>query len=220
MRYFAIATIALPYVLAAPYRLPGEIFSRQTNTSCNLSETPQPTNTLTPPAAGLELVLIALGHGTQNYTCANASTGTAPASIGAVAQLFNASCEVATNKLDLGSIEESNAAIGAHFFFDNTTPEFDIIGIGETQTKKIAVDSTTPSAADVPWLMLEAQSSGSTSTVRQIYRLNTKGGVAPTTCEGRSAVVTVDYTAQYWVYASSAEVAERRRKRSLVRPVV
>ncbi|KAF1962743.1 hypothetical protein CC80DRAFT_565272 [Byssothecium circinans] len=216
---FALAAIALPFALAAPYRLASDIFRRQDNGSaCKLAGTPQPANTLTPPASDLTLVLIALGKGTQNYSCADSSATTIPASNGAVAQLFNASCEVASNEPDFGTITESGAAIGAHFFFDMSTPEFDIIGLGETQTKKIDVDSTTPAATDVPWLRLEAQTSGTTSAVKQIYRLNTKGGVAPKTCEGQAAVVTVEYTAQYWMYASTSDIAARR-KRSLNAPV-
>ncbi|KAF2115620.1 hypothetical protein BDV96DRAFT_471100, partial [Lophiotrema nucula] len=163
--------------------------------TCDLAAVPQPTSTLTPPAADLSLVLIALGKGTQNYTCASA-TGV-PSAIGAVAQLFNASCAVAEG--NLGSVTEDASAIGAHFFVDNTTPDFDIIGLGNTELKK-AESMAAPQATDVPWLRLEAQQQGTTSPVKQIYRLNTVGGVAPASCEGQGEVVTVDYEAQYWVY--------------------
>jgi hypothetical protein len=58
-------------------------------------------------------------------------------------------------------------------------------------------------AADVKWLRLQAQAAGSTSTVKQIYRLNTVGGLAPKSCAGmaQGQVVTVQYEAQYWIYA-------------------
>lgn len=215
-----VAALALPLTLAAPYRLPSEIFRRQdngTNGTCSLAGLQQPANTLTAPAADLELALIALGQGTQNYTCANATA--TPAAIGAVASLFNASCAVANNAA-LGSIEEEGASIGAHFFVDNTTPEFDIIGLGETQAKK-AEAVAAPQATDVPWLRLEAQQQGTTSAVKQIYRLNTKGGVAPATCEGQTdgSTITVEYEAQYWIYASSEQLAARRMKRSLGMPL-
>ncbi|KAF2256861.1 hypothetical protein BU26DRAFT_387491, partial [Trematosphaeria pertusa] len=164
--------------------------------SCNLADLQQPTNTMTPPSADLELALIALGQGTQNYTCANATS--APAAIGALANLFNASCAVANNAL--GSVQE-DAAIGMHFFVDSTTPDFDIIGLGNTQMKKVE-SMAAPQATDVPWLRLEAQQQGTTSAVKQVYRLNTVGGVAPTSCDGQTAgsVVTVEYQAQYWIY--------------------
>jgi hypothetical protein len=39
--------------------------------------------------------------------------------------------------------------------------------------------------------------------VKEIYRLNTVGGMAPATCEGKKVgdVVVVPYQAQYWIYA-------------------
>jgi hypothetical protein len=204
---FAIAALTLPFALAAPYRLPSEIFRRQDNGSCDLSGIQQPTNTMTPPTADLELALIARGRGTQNYTCADAAAK--PAAIGAVANLFNASCTVASG--NLGSIAEEG--IGMHFFADATTPEFDIIGLGETQTKKVE-SMAAPQVANVPWLRLEAQQQGTTSPVKQIYRLNTVGGVAPANCEGQEAnsVVTVTYEAEYWVYASTEELAARKKR--------
>lgn len=209
---FAIVAAVLPFALAAPYRLPSGLFRRQDNGSCDLSSVQQPTNALTPPAANLELALIARGQGTQNYTCADAASK--PAAIGAVADLFNASCTVASG----GSINVEEDAVGKHFFPDNTTPEFDIIGLGATQFKKVE-NVTAPQATDVPWLKLEAV--GAASVVKQIYRLNTKGGLAPADCGGQEAnsVVTVAYEAEYWVYASTEELAARRMKRSLTMPV-
>lgn len=196
----------------APKRLPYTIFARQDNGTCDLSTLPQPANTMTPPTPDLTLALIALGRGTQNYTCPNATA--VPAAIGAVATLFNASCAVATNTL--GSITEDAKSIGAHFFVDNTTPDFDIIGLGNTQAKKVE-SMAAPEATNVPWLKLQAQAGASTGPVRQIYRLNTVGGVAPTNCEGVAAggTVTVDYEAQYWVYAATEELNARRKRRSL-----
>lgn len=215
------AITLLPLALAAPAPPPrGPPFpnrGRQNNTttpeapaapaapSCDLSGVAQPANTLTPPTADMQLILVALGQGTQNYTCADATS--VPAAIGAVAQLFNASCALAGNPSasteSLGSIEESQAAIGAHFFVDNTTPDFDIIGLGNTEAKKAEEIASPQGSANVKWLRLVPQAQGSTSAVKEIYRLNTVGGVAPSDCAGRAAgeVVTVDYEAQYWIYA-------------------
>ncbi|KAL6711324.1 hypothetical protein ACN47E_005855 [Coniothyrium glycines] len=172
--------------------------------SCNLNNVAQPSNTLQPPSADLQLILIALGQGTQNYTCSSPTA--TPFAIGAVAQLFNASCEVSANPsaatTALGSITES-PAIGAHFFVDNTTPDFDIFGLGNTQAKKVEDTNAPQPAKDIKWLRLQAQTQGTTSSVKEIYRLNTVGGLAPGSCEGKAAgeVVTVEYQAQYWVYA-------------------
>lgn len=215
------AIALLPIALAAPQgiprgppiRLPRPVRGRQNATvnttvpgapNCDLSGVSQPANALTPPAADLSLVLVALGEGTQNYTCGVDLT-VAPTAIGAVAQLFDASCALSNNpSADTPSLEfiEETTAIGSHFFFDNTTPDFDIIGLGNTRTKKVEETLAPQPSANIKWLRLEAQAQ-STSAVKQIYRLNTVGGLAPTNCEGREPgeVVTVAYEAQYWIYA-------------------
>lgn len=207
-----VLTVALPTTHSKHARLPSSLFARQDNNTCNFSGTPQPPNALTPPTPDLSLVLIAQGVGTQNYTCASANS--TPAAIGAVANLFNISCAVADGTL--GSINEDPAAIGAHFFFDATTPEFDIIGLGNTLTKKVE-NVTAPAAGNVPWLRLEAQAQGTTSAVRQIYRLNTEGGVAPSTCADAVAgeTVTVQYKAEYWIYACTKTMNKLRQKSRL-----
>ncbi|KAI4625979.1 hypothetical protein J4E80_003113 [Alternaria sp. BMP 0032] len=216
---FLTAFALIPMAMTAPSRLP-QIHPRQNcddtaNTtaptepaqpgapSCDLSGSQQPASALPPPTADMSLVLVALGMGTQNYTCSNATA--TPAAIGALAQLFNASCEISSNPTagtaSLGRVQES-ASIGTHFFLDTTTPDFDILGLGNTVAKKVD-DTPAPDATkDVKWLRLEAQTA-STSGVKMVYRLNTVGGMAPATCDGMTPgqVVTVDYEAQYWVYA-------------------
>lgn len=200
MLYSSIfAACALPLAFAAPFCI------RQNNTTnetaaCDLSNVSQPTNALTPPSADLRLVLVAHGEGTQNYTCATpAST---PSAIGAVAELYNASCDVANPTEAQNNIVQA-AAIGNHFFADLTTPDFDIPGLGNTKSKKVEEVAAPNPSADIKWLRLQAQADGSTSQVKFIYRLNTAGGLAPANCEGRAAgeVVTVRYQAQYWIYA-------------------
>ncbi|KAF2497367.1 hypothetical protein BU16DRAFT_312652 [Lophium mytilinum] len=221
----AVSVSAAPYVqrpVRGPTRRPSPFPPRQTNVSaggsCDLSATAQPANTLPVVSSGLQLALIAAGTGTQNYTCANSSSTTLPVAIGAVASLTNASCAVASG--NLGSINEDAAAIGMHFFVDSTTPDFDIIGLGNTELKKNAA-MTAPAesdgSVDVPWLKLVAQTAGTTSAVKEVYRLVTKGGTAPATCEGQdpAAVVQVDYQAQYWFYVSTAEVAARRKRAAI-----
>jgi hypothetical protein len=214
---FLTAIALLPSALAMPSRLPRPIFRRCDNETatnatipaaptCDLSNIQQPASTLKAPTPDMQLVLVAFGEGTQNYTC-GANLTAPPTAIGAVAQLFDASCEIANDPsaktTALGMIEESAKSIGAHFFVDNTTPDFDIIGLGNTQAKK-AEDCPAPApTADVKWLRLEARAEGSTSSVKEIYRLNTVGGMAPSSCEGRTAgeIVVVPYQAQYWIYA-------------------
>jgi hypothetical protein len=145
------AITLLATVSAAPPRLPSSYYRRCANetsndtapapvtSSCDLSGLSQPSHTLAPPSADLALVMVALGKGTQNYTC-GANLTAAPAAIGAVAQLFDASCAMVNDPTAgtkaLGMIEESAKSVGAHFFVDGTTPDFDIIGLGNTQAKK------------------------------------------------------------------------------------
>lgn len=143
------------------------------------------------PDTANTLVLIAQGVGTQNYTCAN-DTAT-PSSIGAVATLSDISCSSA------------GPVVGRHFFADLTTPEFDVARLGNTQlSKTAAIAAPANTDGDVPWLLLTAKAgAGTTSNVKQIYRLLTEGGSAPASCAGQPSVVTVDYKAQYWFYASA-----------------
>jgi hypothetical protein len=144
--------------------------------------------------------MVAVGKGTQNYTCADSSS--APASIGAVAQLFDETCNLAANPSTATSALPAAAPAGSHFFRDNTTPEFDVASLGNTVLKK-AQDADAPNpASDVKWLRLAAQAAGTTSKVKEIYRVQTVGGKAPATCAGKAAgdVITVDYEAQYWFY--------------------
>ncbi|KAI0576729.1 DUF3455 domain-containing protein [Pyrenophora tritici-repentis] len=173
--------------------------------TCDLSKLQQPASALQQPTPDMKLALVAIGHGTQNYTCANASA--VPAPIGAVAQLFNTTCDTSSiAKRDaaeaLGSIQESTSdAVGAHFFLDNTTPDFDIKGLGNTEAAKLQDTPAPNPAKNVKWLRLGPKA-GSTSAVKAIYRLNTQDGVAPATCEGKTAgeVLAIEYTAQYWIY--------------------
>ncbi|KAJ4381256.1 hypothetical protein N0V86_003605 [Didymella sp. IMI 355093] len=190
---------ALPLAFAAPFCTRQNSTTNET-ASCDLSNVSQPANALTPPSADLRLILIARGEGTQNYTCVTPAS--APSAIGAVAELYNASCAI-TNPTEAQNNIVQAAAIGNHFFADLTTPDFNIPGLGNTRSKKVEEVPAPNPSADVKWLRLQAQTEGSTSQVKFIYRLNTAGGLAPSNCEGRAAgeVVTVQYQAQYWIYA-------------------
>lgn len=61
------------------------------------SETPPSAPTALPAvSAGLTLKHVAIGRGTQNYTCDTSNSTSAPSAVGAVATLFNATCVAAT----------------------------------------------------------------------------------------------------------------------------
>jgi hypothetical protein len=186
-----------------------------TNTTRITAPTP-----LQPPSAGYILKHVAIGRGTQNYTCDTTNATAIPVANGAVATLFNASCIAATypdllNMLpkvalafDLPDGESprigpSNMVISGHHFFTNsTTPFFDLGGVGQAPCAK---HSAVPAPADaprgrngeaaVPWLKLVTRA-GATGQLQEVYRLDTAGGSAPATCVGMPAAFVVQYASQ------------------------
>lgn len=69
---------------------------------------------------------------------------------------------------------------------------------------KSAANSTAPEASpkgenglgSVAWLKLN----GVDGDYKEIYRLQTAGGVAPKTCDGMPAFFVVQYAAEYWFW--------------------
>jgi hypothetical protein len=191
---------------------------------------------LPPPSKGLSLKHIAIGRGTQNYTCDVTNSTAVPAAAGAVATLFNASCVAATYpdllailprvsmQFNLTSDESprmgpSNLAIsGKHFFTNGTTPFFNLDTpaqqLGEAPCAK---NSSIPAPADSPkgqkgepavaWLKLLTRA-GATGGLQEVYRLGTAGGSPPATCAGMPATFEVQYAAEYWFYEGPAPVPE------------
>ncbi|KAL1867112.1 hypothetical protein Daus18300_006511 [Diaporthe australafricana] len=194
---------------------------------------------------GLVLKHVAVGRGTQNYTCDTTNTTAAPTAVGAVATLFNASCIAATypdllNMLPRVSLAfnltaspsgaypknlvpaSTNSKLapgnyvisGHHFFTNNTTPFFTL----DTDNLKLGVIPCSKNAAvnapdgapkgqtgekAVPWLKLTARE-GATGRLQEVYRVETAGGSAPSTCAGMPAAFEVEYSAQYWFFESSS----------------
>ncbi|KAH8652500.1 hypothetical protein BX600DRAFT_553870 [Xylariales sp. PMI_506] len=196
---------------------------------CDLSKAvmAQAPTPLPSPSAGLTLKHVAVGRGTQNYTCDIHNATAAPVQIGAKATLFNASCVVSSYpdlasmivKLALqfnlteaeASLGPTNLAIsGQHFFLNSTTPFFDMdrptLDIGEapcTKTNATAAPAGSPKGPDgsaaVPWLKLKTNV-GATGDLQEVYRIETAGGSAPATCAGMPAAFEVQYAAQYWFW--------------------
>jgi hypothetical protein len=126
--------------------------------NCSLANVSMPLNeTKTPlpaPSASLTLKYIALGRGTQNYTCpsngsSNYKTTVKPEATGAAATLFDASCIAASSlallhevpaiisNTSLGSLafmaalvaqstRSNNIIIGEHYFNAGGEPVFDL----------------------------------------------------------------------------------------------
>ncbi|KAI0124378.1 hypothetical protein BJ170DRAFT_639192 [Xylariales sp. AK1849] len=196
---------------------------------CDLSKASMPVApvALPPPSAGLTLKHVAVGRGTQNYTCDVANATAIPVAIGAVATLFNASCVISTypdlaniiTKMalqfnltdDESKLGPSNLAIsGKHFFTNTTTPFFNLdrpnLTLGEAACAKLNSTSAPTDAAKgpdgasaVPWLKLQTRV-GATGDLEEIYRVQTAGGSAPATCNGMAASFEVQYSAQYWFW--------------------
>ncbi|KAK4127471.1 hypothetical protein N657DRAFT_678069 [Parathielavia appendiculata] len=195
---------------------------------CDLSgvSLPAGASSMPAPSEGLTLKHIAIGRGTQNYTCNPTTPGEAPKANGAVATLFNASCAVATSPelaaaltraalyFDLAQSETlqklspSNLArSGVHFFTDSTTPFFNLDvssawKLGEIPCGKAG---SAPAPQDAPrGLQGEAAvpwlklsaKQGATGGLQEVYRLTTVGGSAPATCEGMPASFEVQYSTQ------------------------
>lgn len=66
----------------------------------------------------------------------------------------------------------------------------------------------------MPWLKLQAldvgaqgsdvQQEDTEAAVKEIYRVNTHGGSAPTTCAGKhEGEFEIEYAAEYWFYGST-----------------
>jgi len=143
--------------------------------SCDLSKATMPQQANAPleaPSAGLVLKHVAVGRGTQNYTCDTANPSAAPVANGAMATLFNASCVAAsypdvngklaalalqfplsafpTSSDETVRMGPSNLLVsGKHLFLDAKTPYFnlDTKNFGDighaTFAKKSSVDAPT-----------------------------------------------------------------------------
>ncbi|KAL1842057.1 hypothetical protein VTJ49DRAFT_6127 [Mycothermus thermophilus] len=196
---------------------------------CDLSQVslPAAASDLPAPSRGLTLKHVAIGRGTQNYTCNPSSPSDPPKAFGAVATLFDASCLVATRPdvaaalgraalyFDLSQSEgvgrlvpaaTAAARSGVHYFTDATTPFFRVDVVGDFSLKK---DAGAPAPVGaykglqgegaVPWLKLVAKQPVA-GGLQEVYRVETVGGSAPATCEGLPESFTVQYATQYWFY--------------------
>ncbi|PWI70973.1 hypothetical protein PCL_12341 [Purpureocillium lilacinum] len=188
--------------------------------SCDLSKAQMPLGPdgLLPPAPGLTVRHVAVGRGTQNYTCDTGNATAVPKAAGAVATLFNASCVAALypdvldkipsmavhfnltdDRLGPSVLQKS----GVHYFTDATTAFFDLdtptLDIGKAPCEKNS-SGAAPSTASVgqigekavPWLRLKTKE-GATDDIKEVFRVTTAGGSAPATCKGMPATFEVQY---------------------------
>ncbi|KAK5163472.1 uncharacterized protein LTR77_010654 [Saxophila tyrrhenica] len=184
---------------------------------------------LPPPHPSLSLFQVVVGRGTQNYTCDLSNSTAVPIPVGALATLFDISCVAATAKellpalsivaldLPVPDSDDTDSPImqdmsGHHYFLDDTTPFFNMdtelhqYGMGALQ-KANASDAPNDAYAGpggtgngaVQWLKLDVKPAAQDSW-KQVYRLDTAGGVPPETCEEATPTIEVPYAAVYWLF--------------------
>ena len=140
--------------------------------------------------AGQEVLLKALGKGTQVYVC-KAATGDTDR------------FEWVLARPDAGLFDESGARIGKHF----AGPTWEATD-GSSVTGQVQQRANAPNANAVPWLLLKAASNQGTGTfarVTYIQRVDTEGGQAPAGgCDKSRAgsEAPVEYQANYYFYMS------------------
>ena len=139
------------------------------------------------PPEGQHLVLKAIGRGSQNYVCDQASGKW-------------------TFRDPTATLSRHGRAIGIHY----AGPTWELFdGSKVTATVRVNVPAPNP-AKDIPWLLLQATSnagSGVLSTVDYVQRLFTKGGVAPDggVCDpAEDTSVGIRYSAVYAFYSGRA----------------
>jgi hypothetical protein len=136
------------------------------------------------PPEGQQLVLKAIGRGSQNYVCDQATAK----------WIF---------RDPTATLNRHGRAIGIHY----AGPTWELFDASRVKAAvKVNVPAPDPTK-DIPWLLLQATEhagSGVLSTVDYIQRLHTRGGVAPNggTCDPASdQTVGVPYTAVYKFYS-------------------
>ncbi|KAI9902886.1 hypothetical protein N3K66_002238 [Trichothecium roseum] len=203
---------------------------------CDLSKAKMPSEADTLPAPGEGLVPkhIAVGRGTQNYTCSSSDANTEPEAAGALATLFDASCvaalypdlldripgmALAFNISDAEQLGASPLPVsGHHYFTDPKTPYFtlntDEAKLGETWlAKNSSSDAPTRAAVGqdgegaVAWLKLDSKAP-TTGGIKAVYRVTTAGGSPPKNCEGMAETFEVQYSSVYWFWADPSETDE------------
>ncbi|KAJ5083962.1 hypothetical protein NUU61_008541 [Penicillium alfredii] len=239
---FLAAAVAQGRILASPLSLAvsfssiGSELDHISLGSCSLADATLPLNDtktkLPVPATHLSLKYVALGRGTQNYSCATSKASTTPEATGAAATLFDASCLASTSltllhefvpvvgHAPLGSLallattlgqttNTTDLIIGEHYFNAAGDPFFDLrLGGSDAwlvakknasavAPKRPAKALANDTSSDVPWLKLGFKSGHS---LKEVYRVVTHGGSAPSTCAGQNVTIHVDYAAEYWFY--------------------
>lgn len=212
--------LAVTGVISTAYSLPSSERSTDSVKVLNLnavsSGLPAPTGS---PS------IIALGVGTQNYTC-NSTTSTYSSNV-AVADLYDITTTIKSNskdslcKLYLQNSQDCNSEdnplqlnlIGDHYFDSSSKPNFDFSRSeqGWLQAKKGAGVSAPATASKgvkgeangaIDWLYLLDNGAGVSEELLSVYRVETAGGKPPASCSGEEQI-QIPYAAEYWFYSET-----------------
>ncbi|KAF8159421.1 hypothetical protein B0H34DRAFT_703374 [Crassisporium funariophilum] len=228
---FLISLILAASAIAAPQISPANVPAPGKRT-CDVSKMtmalPAGQTVLSVPTLPPSSVL--LGVGVQNYTCSTAGTFSAT---GAVAELYDISCLCKTSMFN--NIQDMAYAIwqtapasakvpnlsslkvpvmGQHFFVTSPSgtgisPVWDFrAGAAKGNSDafvlaaKVANLPAPTGPKDVDWLELKSVQG---ALAAQVYRTDTRGGPAPTSCTP-GATISVKYTSKYWFFGGTVKV--------------
>ncbi|KIY73263.1 hypothetical protein CYLTODRAFT_440074 [Cylindrobasidium torrendii FP15055 ss-10] len=183
------------------------------NGSCNASAAVLPASSLPAPTGPFKYV--GLGIGTQNYTCSDSGAYT---SAGAIATVYDLACKVGTPEFD--TVQDTamdiwtsasdpdtvardvnlacSSKLDHHFFIPSASgisPKWDFGSAGFVVAAKDNNTAAPTGTQDVDWLYLHGVD-GDLAT--KIYRVNTKEGQPPASCNASSGSITVKYTSKYF----------------------
>lgn len=166
--------------------IPTSTLAALTPSSCNIASPVMPSISGLPAVSeGLTLYHVAVGRGTQNYTCDTKDPESTPVAAGAAAILYNATCMSCIAPVALAKLPASTLLLptpkdgkvlfpaqaimsGHHYFTDSTTPTFNLhtvahnfgIQFAKVLTKVPVPESQqqlgTDGSTAVPWLKLSA----------------------------------------------------------------
>lgn len=176
--------------------------------------TPPPTPAAITPPAGNRVFLVGHAVGTQGYTCLPASTGGTSWSVSSrpEATLFKEAAgrkQILTHFTSINSSPKLGvtASPGGNPTWQSSSDSSKVWGKPDGKIDSGSDKQSCPDKAAIPCLLLEAignekgPSGGhQLAEVSFIQRLNTKGGVAPTTTCTVGQTELVPYTADYYFY--------------------
>lgn len=176
-------------------------------------QTLQPLNAL-PSNSNVTLQYTTLGIGTQNYTCNGSVYVQSGANNGAVAVLYNTTPYLRSHPNQINNLTTycnyqncvikglKKHVLGEHYFSAAGVPTFDLYNAHPAlllSAQKIG-DVKAPQAGNVDWLLLDASPSAPSNGLTEVYRIDTDGGVAPSSCSTPGMQTQIPYAAQYWFF--------------------